>query len=147
MLAPAAESSAATRLELWRLGWAYALEHPWFGGGLAGWVYLSQPTGSARAWHNAYISIAAEHGLVGLLIWCVGLFGTLANLTRIAWRSRRKGTSWLADQAAMLQTSLAAYAVGSAFLSIAYWELLYLLLVASILTSRLARFARLGHMN
>lgn len=139
MLAPAAEGSAAARLEVWQLGWAYALQHPWFGGGLGGWVYLSLPTGGIRAWHSAYVGMAAEHGLVGLLFWCTWLFGTLMNLTWIVWRSKRRGVVWLTDQAAMLRASLAAYALGSAFLSIAYWELLYLLLVAAILTSRLAR--------
>ena len=30
------EGSAAARLEVWRIGWEYALDHPWFGGGLGG---------------------------------------------------------------------------------------------------------------
>lgn len=139
LFAPATEGSAAARLEVWTLGWTYALQHPWFGGGLGGWIYLSLPTGGMRAWHSAYVGMAAEHGLLGLLIWCTWLFGTLADLSRIIWQKQRASASWLTDQAAMLRASLAAYVVGSAFLSIAYWELLYLLLIASILLSRLAR--------
>ncbi len=139
LLAPAAEQSAAIRLEVWRLGWDYALQHPWLGGGLGGWVYLSLPSGGIRAWHSAYIGMAAEHGLVGLALWCVLLFGSIGDLSWWLWRHRRGGPPWLADQAAMLRAALAAYAVGSAFLSIAYWELLYLLIVAAILTARFAK--------
>jgi putative inorganic carbon (hco3(-)) transporter len=135
--APVADGSAASRLEVWKLGWDYALEHPWFGGGLGGWIYLSQPTGDFRAWHSAYVGIAAEHGLVGLALWCALLFGTIAELSVCAWRHR--ALPWLTDQATMLRVSLVAYAVGSAFLSIAYWELLYLLLVAGMLIARLGR--------
>ena len=144
LTAPAAEESAASRLEVWRLGWAYALEHPWFGAGLGGHVYLSLPTGGFRAWHSAYVGMAAEHGLVGLALWCGLLFGTLVDLSLIAWRHRGGSGRRLADQAAMLRASLAAYAVGSAFLSIAYWELLYLVLAAAILTSWQARRATVG---
>lgn len=140
--APEAEGSAATRLELWRLGWDYALQHPWAGGGLGSWIYLSLPVGGSRAWHSAYVGIAVEHGLLGLTLWCALLFGTMAELSHRAWRLRGGAHAALASQAAMLCASLAAYAVGSAFLSIAYWELLYLLIAASMLTLRLAATSR-----
>lgn len=144
LLAPGADGSAALRLEVWRLGWDYAVKHPWFGGGLGGWIYLSLPIGWPLAWHSAYVGMAAEHGLVGLGLWCALLFGSIVDLSVIAWRHRRGGLSELADQAAMLRVSLVAYAVGSAFLSIAYWELLYLLIAASIVTRRMvaAEFER-----
>lgn len=137
--APSTDGSAVGRLTVWRLGWAYALQHPWFGGGLAGLLYLSLPTGGVMAWHSAYVGMAAEHGLVGLLLWCTLLFGTIASLSGTLWKARREGVPWLTDQAAMLRASLAAYAVGAAFLSISYWELLYLLLLAAILVKTLAR--------
>jgi hypothetical protein len=41
--------------------------------------------------------------------------------------------------AAALLTALLAYLVGAAFLSIAYWELLFLLLTAAWVLRRLAR--------
>ena len=127
LLVPGQEGSSASRLEVWRLGWDYALQHPWFGGGMGGWVYLSQPTGGFLAWHSAYVQIAAEHGLVGLLLWCTLLFGTMIDLSSAVRRGSRLESPWLRDQAAMLRASLAAYAVGSAFLNTAYWELLSLL--------------------
>jgi putative inorganic carbon (HCO3(-)) transporter len=138
LLAPAQDDSAASRLEVWRLGWDYALAHPWFGSGIGGWFYLSLPTGGFRAWHSAYVQVAAEHGLFGLLLWCALLFGSVVDLSLSMRQARRRRHPWLGHQAAMLRASLAAYAVGSAFLSIAFWELLFLLIVASILTRRVA---------
>lgn len=140
--APTQEGSAAARIEVWRLGWAYALDHPWFGGGMGSWAILSLATGGFRAWHSAYVQIAAEHGLVGLLLWSTLLFGSMIDLSLVMRQAVRHRMPWLRDQAAMLRASLATYAVGSAFLSIGYWELLSLLIVASILTRRFGTVAQ-----
>ena len=143
MATPELEASAATRLELWRLGWDYALQHPWFGGGFGGWIYLTLPVGASRAWHSAYIEIVAEHGFPGLVLWGSLVFGSVASLSVLIARNRRWQLPGLTDQAAMLRASLAAYLVGAAFLSIAYWELLYLLLACAILLSRFAKVVRI----
>jgi putative inorganic carbon (HCO3(-)) transporter len=143
MAAPELEASAATRLELWRLGWDYALQHPWFGGGFGGWIYLTLPVGASRAWHSAYIEIVAEHGFPGLMLWGSLVFGSVVSLSVLIARNRRWQLPGLTDQAAMLRASLAAYLVGAAFLSIAYWELLYLLLACAILLSRFAKVVRI----
>ncbi len=139
---PELEGSAATRLELWRLGWEYAAQHPWTGGGFGGWIYLSLPAGGSRAWHSAYIELAVEHGFPGLLLWGSLVFGSILSLTVLLARNRRWQVSGLSDQAAMLRASLAAYMVGAAFLSIAYWELLLLLVASAILLSRFAGLER-----
>jgi len=136
------DASAENRIEVWRLGWAHALERPWFGGGFQGWVYLSLPTGAPLDWHSAYIEIAAEHGLLGLGLWLLLLFGSMAALTRLIWRAQRWKLPWLGPHAAMLRASLAAYVVGSAFLGIAYWELLYLFVISAILLQRFAYQSR-----
>lgn len=137
--APELEGSAATRLQLWRLGWDYALQHPWLGGGFGGWIYLSLPTGGHRVWHSAYIDMLVEHGFPGLILWGGLLLGSVASLTRLIARKRRTPGPGLADHAAMLRASILAYMAGAAFLSIAYWELLYLLLASAILVRRIAR--------
>ena len=38
----------------------------------------------------------------------------------------------------MLRASIAAYLVGAAFLSIAYWEILFVLVAGAVLVSRFA---------
>ena len=136
---PELEGSAASRLELWHLGWDYVLLHPWFGGGFGGWIYLTLPVGASRAWHSAYIEIAVEHGFPGLVLWGSLVFGSAVSLTLLMARNGRWRFPGLNYQAAMLRASLAAYVVGAAFLSIAYWELLYLLLASAILLSRFAK--------
>lgn len=144
MAAPELEGSAATRLELWHLGWDYALQHPWTGGGFGGWIYLSLPAGGSRVWHSAYIDLLAEHGFVGLALWGVLVVGSVLSLTRVLRGNRRGQVPGLSDQAAMLRASIAAYLVGAAFLSIAYWELLFVLLAGAILISRFAATDRAG---
>lgn len=139
---PALEGSAATRLELWRLGWDSALQHPWFGSGFGGWIYLTLPTGASLAWHSAYIELLAEHGFIGLGLWTGLVVGSVASLSWVIGRNRKRPASGLAEQAAMLRASLAAYLVGAAFLSIAYWELLLVLLACAILVSRFERAER-----
>lgn len=140
--APELEGSAATRLELWRLGWAYALQHPWSGGGFGGWVYLTLPAGASRAWHSAYIELLAEHGFIGLGLWALLVVGSVASLSRLVWRNRYGAAADRAHEAAMLRASLVAYLVGAAFLSIAYWELLFVVIACAILASRFDRLAR-----
>lgn len=142
---PELEQSASTRLELWRLGWDYALQHPWTGGGFEGWIYLSLPMGGgSRVWHSAYIDLLAEHGFVGLALWGMLVVGSVMSLTRVIWGNRHWQVPGLTDQAAMLRASIAAYLVGAAFLSIAYWELLFVLVASAILVSRFAKAARIG---
>lgn len=133
------DASAQSRLEVWKVGWGYALERPWFGGGFQGWIYLSLPTGGHLDWHSAYVEMATEHGLVGLGLWLALLGGSLVALTGLIWRGRRQGQPWLENHAAMLRASLAAYMVGAAFLGIAYWQMPYLIVLSAVLASRFAR--------
>lgn len=138
LAAPAGEGSALSRLETWRLGLAYVAAHPVFGGGFEGWVFATAPNGAPVDWHSAYVEMAAEHGLPGLALWLALVGGTLAGLTRSGAAARRRGDAETATWAAMLRASLAGYVVGAAFLGIAYWELLYWLVMAAAALDRLA---------
>lgn len=137
--APELEDSAASRLLVWRLGWDYAVNHPAFGSGFQSWILFAPPDTEFRAWHSAYVQMAAEHGLVGLGLWATLLGATLLSLSRLMSQGRRQATSWLVDQAAALRASIVAYLVGAAFLSVAYWELLYLLIAAAMVLKNQAR--------
>ena len=77
--------------------------------------------------------------MVGLLLWLALLGGTILDLSIVASRASRQGDNFLADQATMLRASLAGYAIGAAFLSIAYWEFLGLFLAGTVVTSRLLK--------
>lgn len=137
------DASARSRLDVWRLGWTHAMQHPWFGAGFEGWVYLTLPTGGSLDWHSAYVEMVVEHGLPGLALWGMLVFGSLISLTRLIWRNRQWRLPWLTGHAAMLRAALSAYGVGAVFLGIAYWELLFLLIISAILLERFARLARM----
>jgi O-antigen ligase len=141
--APQLEDSASSRLIVWRIGWDYALSHPWFGSGFESWILFAPPDVEFRAWHSAYVQIAAEHGLVGLALYA-GLIGsTLWSLLVLMARSgqsrRARHEASVSRMAAAIFTALVAYLVGAAFLSIAYWEVLFLLLASAWVLRRLAR--------
>jgi probable O-glycosylation ligase (exosortase A-associated) len=134
------DQSAMGRLELWEIGLGQALQHPLTGIGFDGWLVAAVRPGSTRMnWHNAYVAIMAEHGFLAFAIWCSLLFGTIVSLTRLAWLSRRfPALAWAGDYSLMLRASLIAYAIGVLFEELAYWGILYQLLVIAVLLKQLA---------
>jgi probable O-glycosylation ligase (exosortase A-associated) len=145
--APALEDSAASRLVIWQIGWNYALSHPWFGSGFESWLLFTPPDAEFRAWHSAYVQVAAEHGLVGFALYLLLIGGTLWTLLGLMWHAKpmnsARGKPRIERMAAALFTALVAYLVGAAFLSIAYWELLFVLLASAWVLRRLVHRAAL----
>jgi putative inorganic carbon (HCO3(-)) transporter len=91
----------------------------------------------ARAAHSIYFQVLGEHGYIGLLLFLMIWF--------TAWRmagSLRKGTrddaeaDWLYHFGGMAQVSLVGFAVGGAFLSLAYFDLPYNLMAALVVVQR-----------
>lgn len=81
-------SSVAGRLSLWRAGLAMAADRPWTGFGLATYAdafpsYQVDWRTYARDAHNAYVQLAAELGVPGLLTFVAVLAGALALLAGI----------------------------------------------------------------
>lgn len=128
------DASAMGRIEVWRDGIAYALAHPLTGGGFNAWMWITN-----RDWHSAYVEAVAEHGFVGLTLWFLLLYGTLMSLTHLLRIGRRvPEMKWLLNYASMLRASLTAYAAGSLFLGITYWDLIYHLIFISVLVKKFA---------
>jgi putative inorganic carbon (HCO3(-)) transporter len=132
----AAEQSAQGRLFAWQRGIGYALNHPLTGAGFDGWVLVTW----SRDWHNAFIEIMAEHGLIVFLLWLALILGTQFELVRVIVRRRGSaGDDWEVACASALLASLTAYCVGALFVGISYWDLLYHLIAAAIILKRLVR--------
>lgn len=97
-----------------------------------------------RAAHSIYFQVLGEHGWVGLLLF-VGIWSFVwrdaARLRRMARGSPEY--EWVFHLAGMCQVALVGYAVGGAFLSLAYFDLPYNLLVTVVVTQRWL-FARLA---
>lgn len=84
----------------------------------------------ARAAHSIYFQVLGEHGWVGLALFLA--IGALSF--RSAGRMRREALArpeslWLHHLAGMIQVSMVGFAVGGAFLSLAYFDLPYNVMV------------------
>lgn len=87
--------------------------------------------------HSIYFQVLGEHGFPGLalfllLAWFV--WRKAGALVRMGKASPE--VAWCRDLGAMTQASLVGFAVGGAFLSLAYFDLPYNLMVMVVLTHR-----------
>lgn len=75
------DESSLTRLDLWRFSWEHIQTNPILGYGLGGFAKLYEPSG-AGAWpHNWIIEAWFEFGLVGLIIFLLGMYLLIHRLT------------------------------------------------------------------
>lgn len=80
--------------------------------------------------HSIYFQALGEHGWIGLMLFMT--LGALSFWNAARLRSlgkRQPETQWVHDLASMVQVSMIGYAVGGAFLSLAYWDMPYNLMV------------------
>lgn len=132
------DGSAMGRIEAWWTMWNLARAHPLLGGGFD--IYndavfrLYAPAGSiARAAHSIYFQVLGEHGFVGLFLFLLVWWLTWRTSVWIKRNTTPDGeTRWAFHLAAMSQVSLVGYLVGGAFLSLAYFDLPYYILVMLI---------------
>lgn len=87
--------------------------------------------------HSIYFEVLGEHGFIGLtlylLMWLF-VWLTASRVIRVCRNDSEK--KWAADLAAMAQVSLVGYAVGGAFLGLAYFDLPYHILILIVLTAK-----------
>ena len=92
-----------------------------------------------RDWHSSYVEILAEHGFIAFGVWASLLFGTMLGLTRLKAMTRGvAGLEWVQNYTTMIRTSLIAYAVGTLFLGLSYWDIFYHLVFISVLVKKFA---------
>jgi putative inorganic carbon (HCO3(-)) transporter len=137
-----ADESAMGRVNAWHMATNLALARP-LGGGFeiydAGVFRLYAPVPEdIHAAHSIYFQVLGEHGFIGLFLYLA--------LGVLTWRSGAwiiKNTKldpemrWANDMATMLQVSLLGFAVGGAFLSLAYFDVPYYVMAAMIATRTL----------
>lgn len=135
------DGSAMGRINAWQMAWNLA-SHNFFGGGFDIYDlqtfgrYAPDPT-DVHAAHSIYFQVLGEHGFVGLFIFMLLWMFVWSS----AGRMRKQGlkqpeTRWVSDLGSMCQVSLAGYAVGGAFLSLAYFDLPYNILILVVAGSR-----------
>ncbi len=113
------DGSAMGRIDAWKYAIKVANASPIVGGGF-------EVTAGRRAAHSIYFQILGEHGYVGLFLFLLLLFFTWRTASWVRRKSKKhEGLRWAGDLAAMLQVSMVAYMVGGAFISQAYFDLIY----------------------
>jgi probable O-glycosylation ligase (exosortase A-associated) len=135
------DQSAMNRISAWATMIAIANDRL-FGGGFDLYsrdvfaVYGHMGIGPIAA-HSIYFQVLGEHGWIGLAIfvslWVLG-WRAAAALRRAA--QSRQDAQWMYHLAGMCQVSLIGYAVGGTFLSLAYFDLPYNVLVLLVVAQR-----------
>jgi O-antigen ligase len=130
------------RLRIWSRGIGYMLDKPLFGVG-PGNFQTAEATQAPIAdqlrtkgvgWnaaHNSFVQIGAELGIPGLLLFIAIIAGTL----RLLWHG--------GGLAQALAASLVGFVVGAFFLSLAYADMLYVLVALGIGLQKVTRAGRL----
>ena len=135
------DASAQGRFQSWRYGLAVARDSPVVGGGFE--IFRGNKADTAagyRSAHSIYFETLAEHGYVGLAIFLALGIGTYMTAGSIMRRARdRPDLAWAADLAAMIQVSIAAYAVAGLFLDLATFDLYYHLVAIAVVASSLVQ--------
>jgi len=136
------DASAMGRINAWLFAINVAKEH-FLGGGFVVFtrpmflIYAPDPL-DFHAAHSIYFQVLGEHGPVGLAIYLLLMVLSWRTGTRIIkFCKNRPDLKWAGDLAAMAQVSIVGYAAGGAFLSLAYYDLFYDIIVLLVTLEKL----------
>ncbi|WP_137938914.1 putative O-glycosylation ligase, exosortase A system-associated [Chitinivorax sp. B] len=128
------DASAMGRINAWQMAYNLAKDN-FFGGGFQIYDgnifarYAPDPE-KVHAAHSIYFQILGEHGFIGLFLYILVGFMTWRLATRLIKQADGKNElRWISLFCRMSQVSIAGFAVGGAFLSLAYFDLPYYLLI------------------
>lgn len=146
------DASAQGRLNAWRMAINLANDRPVFGGGFDTFrpeVYATYLPNLESYYgeggvqnkvpdaHSIYFEVLAEHGYVGLVLFLLLGIMTLRLARVVRYKTRgHTDLQWARHLATMTQVSVIGYAVGGAFLGLAYLDLYYHLMVIVVLTNQ-----------
>lgn len=146
------DESALGRINAWWFAFNVAKDRPLVGGGFETFqpglfeIYAPQPLNFHDV-HSIYFEVLGEQGFVGLALFLILGFMTWFSASRV--RKKAKGDSsslWQADLMSMVQVSLIGYAVGGAFLGLAYFDLYYHLVAVVVICVRMQQVASEAHL-
>ena len=134
------DESAQGRLYAWRVAWAVATNHL-FGSGMS----YQHPIifsmygngGGPIAAHSIYFQILGNHGFIGFLLYILLWIFTYREA---GWLRKNASlipeAKWAGNLGNMVQVGLVGYAVGGTFLSLAYFDLPYNMMVLVIVARK-----------
>jgi probable O-glycosylation ligase (exosortase A-associated) len=138
------DASALGRINAWWLAFNVAKDRL-FGGGFMIWsapVFLryAPVPDDVHAAHSIYFQVLGEHGFIGLFLFLsIGVSTWLSALRLAKAAQNRPELRWARELGAMAQVSMIAYAVSGAFLSLAYYDLPYDVMIVVTLALRFVR--------
>lgn len=156
-----ADSSASTRVAVWKWTLEYVEKHP-LGGGFdayransvryeavkqegSGGVIENKATlveDKGRAYHSAYFEMLGEQGWPGLIMWLMinlgGIYRMEVLRRRYAKRAEDDG-HWISNLALALQQGQIIYLAGAVFIGMAYQPFIYMLIGMQIGLDGVAR--------
>jgi len=132
------DESFAGRMQAWQVAWDYATDHFPFGDGFAGAErpqvfnrYL--PNADTHAAHSIYFEVLGDQGFMGLAIYLAIIVSAFANCAQTKKLTRgRSEFVWAYDLANMMQLSLFAFCLGGSALSLAYYDVFFILVSLSV---------------
>lgn len=102
-------------------------------------MYAPDPTEVLVA-HSIYFQVLGEHGYFGLLLYLLFWFLTYLMAGRLVRLTRgREDFAWAGQLGSMSKVSLVGFAVGGAFLSLAYWDMPYYIMVLLLCSELLVK--------
>lgn len=135
------DESAMGRINAWWFAFNLANDRPLTGGGFETFardlflLYAPDPESLQDA-HSIYFEILGEHGYIGLILFLAIGFLTWRTASRVIKKcADHDELKWARDLVSMIQVSLVGYAVGGAFLGMAYFDLYYHLIALVVLTN------------
>jgi len=136
------DSSALGRINAWNFAINIANSHV-LGGGFNVFtprlfmIYAPDPLGYHVA-HSIYFQVLGDQGYIGLILFLLLMLFSWRTGTRIVKFCRDKpDLKWASNLAKMAQVSIIGYAVSGAFLSLAYFDLYYDIIIVLVLLEKL----------
>lgn len=141
------DASASGRFDAWKFAYEVAKRNPVFGGGFLVqfehdlfMLYVPEAA-KPRAFHSIYFEVLGEHGFIGLGLFLILGLVSAYNCRWIRARTKyRSELRWAHELSTMIFLSLVGYAVGGAFLNMAFYDLFYhlltIIMVARILVHK-----------
>lgn len=136
------DSSALGRINAWYFAINIANSHL-LGGGFNVFTprqflsYAPDPLGYHVA-HSIYFQVLGDHGYIGLALFLLlMLFSWRTGSRVIKFCKDNPELKWASDLAKMAQVSIIGYAVSGAFLSLAYFDLYYDVIIILVLLEKL----------
>ncbi len=133
------DGSAMGRINAWWFAFNLAKEFPLTGAGFGTFtpelfIRFAPIPDDFHDSHSIYFEVMAEHGFVGVgLFFALGATAIITNLRNISMARNRKELQWVVELSRMLIVVLCSYAVGGAFLGLAYFDLYYSVIALTVI--------------